>query len=125
MQRPQLNLDAPLRLERLDDPMLVDFELPLTGPYFDRYWLPTVGPSVTCLARSILAHAGEDLSLRQIGQSVGLTGEHLPRTIHRAMHFGLIRLGGSRIAALGYVAPLKPGQMARLPEWLTDRSPSR
>ena len=115
-----LPLDATLDLERRDDPVLVAHGYPLGSSYFDRYWLPLVGPSVTCLTRAVLNRSGERRTIRQLAESIGIVAtQPTARTVQRAIHFGLLELRpGDRLAATSHVAPLTPKQIAKLPSWI-------
>jgi hypothetical protein len=121
---PPVDLDRPRVLEGHTDPVLAPYELTVTGVYFERFWLPLVGPSVAALLRYIASHDDETLTLRQVGESLGLGAEHAKRCIERAQRFAMVELTSSRLRGLRFVAPLTARQVAKLPDWLGEQHPA-
>jgi hypothetical protein len=121
---PPVDLDRTRVLECHTDPVLAPYELTVTGVYFERFWLPLVGPSVTALLRHIAGHHDEAATLRQVGEALGLGAEHITRCVERSQRFAMIELTSSRLLGLRFVAPLTARQVAKLPRWLAAQHPA-
>lgn len=121
---PPVDLDRTRVIECHTDPVLAPYELTVTGPYFERFWLPLVGPSVAALLRFVASHDGDTLTLRQVGEALGLGAEHITRCVERSQRFAMIELTSSRLLGLSFVAPLTARQIAKLPLWLAGQHPS-
>lgn len=103
----------------------------LTDPYVEQCWSAAVGPSSTLLLRRLPAlwvdRVPAEIGASELSQSLGLgagVGEHsrLVNTLERLARFGLARPapGGAGLDVFRQVPPLKPRQLARMPEWTRD-----
>lgn len=99
---------------------------PITSPYFERYWLPLVGPTGTVLMRMLaleLERAPEfrishiDLA-RRAGVGLALANSTLERLAHLRL---LERRQGSTWGVRMSVRPLDERQVRRLPECLAEQ----
>ena len=102
-----------------------------TSDYFERYWLPTIGPSATWLYRNLAAGLerhpeGYPVHLPTLAQEIGLgaaTGRNaaLTRTLVRLVDFQLAEVLEGQLAVRPMIPPLSRRQAARLPEHLAER----
>ncbi len=94
--------------------------------YVERYWLPILGPSTTCLLRHLAERlarspSGCMLDVAETARSLGLgerAGRHAPfmRTIARAIDFSMIRVDPpDGLAARVRLPTLSARHLARLP----------
>lgn len=118
-------LDHPRQLELSVDPLLEALGHEMGGPYFARFWVPLVGPSVAVLCTFTAARAGESMTLRRLGQSIGLGRDLTERTRKRAEVLRLLDVRSDAIAVVGFVAPLTERQVQRLPTWLAEEHRKR
>lgn len=95
---------------------------PVTGRYFERYWLPIVGPTGTVLMR----HLGEALERtdpyqlpgHELAALVGLGDgtRRLSMTLDRLVDLALLEVAGEKAWRVRTsVTPLTPRQVDRLP----------
>jgi len=97
--------------------------------YVERFWLPVLGPSTTCLLRHFATRlsrspAGCLVDVTETARALGLgdrPGRHAPflRTLARAIDFGMIRVEApDALAARVRLPSLSPRHLARLPTTL-------
>ncbi len=133
---------ASLRITTWADPLVDRLGHDPRSQYFERFWLPVLGPSTCWLLRRLADGLdadpdGFELDLDDTARALGLgrgRGRNAPftRALRRTTDFGLTRRDGR--AALGvrrHVPPLTAGQLRRLPSVLqadhvawTSRPPS-
>lgn len=141
-----MNEDTTVTITRVDNPSsrvrLCD--LPASGDYFQRLWLPVAGPSVVALvnrSQELTQRAGgqANISVKDLAMALGIPGRQpkgqtaadpivfkknsvLLKTLSRAHHMGLGRIHmGARslqFAVYNQVAPLPERHLDRLPEFL-------
>lgn len=93
--------------------------------YAELFWLPIVGPTALWLARRIArVPAGTTMALPpEFGFAFGVSCANsksapLGRAFFRLVHLGLASWEGDTFTLLVPWPHLRPGQRARLPEWL-------
>jgi len=80
-----------------DHPYPTPGDVPIDHPYRQRWWLPIIGPTATCLLNHLGQHADEDTwrlhPARTLAATIGLgrgAGKHSPliRSLNRLTRFG-------------------------------------
>lgn len=110
------------------DPKVQRAGFDLRDPYVEQCWTPVVGPSATLLLRRFptlwVERTPARLHAKELSRSLGIgegTGPNsrLSATMDRLVRFGLARARGAGDDFEVYleVNPLRPRQLARLPEW--------
>lgn len=101
---------------------------PVTGRYFERYWLPVVGPTGTVLMRHLATELDRSDPYRILGhelaQMIGLGEEtkRLRTTLQRLGRLGLlVPEEEGRWAVRLTVTPLTAEQVRRLPPALAEQ----
>jgi hypothetical protein len=102
---------------------------PITHPYVDTLWLPTLGPSAIAALRLIdrLAASNSDqftIALDELGQRIGIGGRgatsRAARTIERLCHFRItVRTTPDEIVAPLRLPALSDRQLDRLPPFIS------
>lgn len=105
-----------------DDPSAEGEGLDSRSSYAERFWLPLLGPTGTCLLRQLAdrletAPDGFDLALDEAARSLGVGARSgLRRAILRCARHGVVRHRGTKVLAVRRrLPPLGEGQIARLP----------
>jgi hypothetical protein len=94
--------------------------------YVERFWLPVLGPSTTCLLRHLAGRlarspSGCVIDVTDTARALGLgdrPGRHAPflRTLTRAIDFGMMRVEApDALATRTRLPPLSARHLARLP----------
>ena len=110
------------------DPRVDRLGFELDAPYVERCWVALVGPSATLFLRRLpsLWSAGEPARIAEseLASSLGLgmgpgSRSRLVRSMDRCARFGLATWTeeGTSLAVYRRTPPLRPHQLARLPEW--------
>lgn len=121
---PRSPLDV-LHVVAWDDPSAEVEGVDPRSAYAERFWLPLLGPTGTCLLRQLAdrleaAPDGFDLGLDEAARSLGIgTRSGLRRAILRCARHGVVRHRGTKVLAVRRrLPPLGKGQIARLPPLL-------
>jgi hypothetical protein len=115
-----------VRVTRWVDPPTEKAGHDARSDYVERFWLPVLGPSTTCLLRLLAARlarspAGCVLDVTETARALGLggrPGRHAPflRTLARAIDFQMIRVEPpDALATRVLLPPLPERHLARLP----------
>ncbi|MGD0742751.1 MAG: hypothetical protein ABSA31_05620 [Acidimicrobiales bacterium] len=115
-----------VRVSRWVDPATDEVGHDARSEYVERFWLPVLGPSTTCLLRLLASRlsrspAGCVLDVTETARALGLgerPGRHAPflRTIARAVDFQMIRVEQRDLVAARVRLPSLPERhLARLP----------
>ncbi|MGD0219988.1 MAG: hypothetical protein ABSC73_05950 [Acidimicrobiales bacterium] len=118
-----------VRVSRWVDPATEEVGHDARSEYVERFWLPVLGPSTTCLLRHLAARlarspAGCMLDVAETARALGLgerPGRHAPfmRTLARAADFGMIRVDPpDGLATRVRLPPLSARHLSRLPSSL-------
>lgn len=117
-----------LTIDRLHDPLVESRGVPITSPYAERFWLPTVGPTALWLLRwaernttdgAVTIDDAELAGMLGVGTGKGSRRPSLDRTLDRVVLFGCgtaPRTGLWRLRS--HLAPLTQRQVEHLPERL-------
>lgn len=118
-----------VRLTTTTDRLYELHGMPVDSQYFERFWLPIIGPSATLLARAVVqtaAAGGCEMPLDALAASIGLggVGHHSPvlRTMRRLHQFDVAQFVEDRpaeplwLAVRTHVQTLPHRHVRRLPE---------
>lgn len=74
--------------------------VPLDSAYVEKFWLPVLGPTATCLlrqlGRQLREHARLEAKHIDVATSIGVRGDTLDRAIKRLATFGWLDPDGGR-----------------------------
>jgi len=118
-----------VRVSRWVDPATEEGGHDARSEYVERFWLPVLGPSTTCLLRHLAERlarspAGCMLDVTETARALGLgerPGRHAPflRTLARAIDFEMIRVDPPDSLETRVLLPALPARhLARLPSSL-------
>lgn len=94
--------------------------------YFDRYWLPIIGPTATVtmrhLAGALAFSESYRVALPELAAQLGVAEAVLQRKLKRLVNLELLqRAGRDQFRVRVRVRPLEAGQVDRLPEPLASQ----